>query len=55
LAAAWRVVDGCVTLCRTDGRRAARRALWQQVFRDPGLLRYRPVWGALRRWHGWTY
>jgi glycosyltransferase involved in cell wall biosynthesis len=49
---AWRTVDGCSRLARSDGTRAARRALWREVFRDPGLLRFRPVWGALRRWYG---
>ncbi|MDQ6672227.1 MAG: glycosyltransferase [Chloroflexota bacterium] len=49
---AWRTIDACSTLAQSEGARAARRALWREVFRDPGLLRYRPVWGAMRRWYG---
>lgn len=51
---AWRIVDRCAGVARTQGRGAARRVLWQQVLRDPSLLQYRPVWGALRRWYSWT-
>jgi glycosyltransferase involved in cell wall biosynthesis len=49
---AWRTVDACSGLVHSGGTRAALRALWREVFRDPGLLRYRPVWGALRQWCG---
>jgi glycosyltransferase involved in cell wall biosynthesis len=49
---AWRTVDACSALVRSNGTGAARRALSREVLRDPGLLRYRPVLGALRRWYG---
>jgi glycosyltransferase involved in cell wall biosynthesis len=49
---AWRTVDACSRLVQSGGTRTALRALWREVFRDPGLLRHRPVWGALRRWCG---
>jgi glycosyltransferase involved in cell wall biosynthesis len=49
---AWRTLDACAGLVRSSGTGVALRALWREVFRDPGLLRYRPVWGALRRWYG---
>jgi len=48
---AWLVVDRCSSLAQSQGPRAARRTLWKYVFHDPALLRYRPVWGALRRWY----
>jgi hypothetical protein len=50
--AAWRTIEACSGLAQSGGTPAALRALWRELFRDPGLLRYRPVWGALRRWHG---
>ena len=49
---AWRTVDACSGLVRHGGDPPALRALWREVLRDPGLLQYRPVWGALRRWYG---
>jgi glycosyltransferase involved in cell wall biosynthesis len=48
---AWLVVDRCSSLAQSDGPGAARRTLWKYVLSDPGLLRYRPVWGAFRRWY----
>lgn len=49
---AWRTLDACSSLVQSSGTRAALRALWSEVLRDPGLLRYRPVLGAMRRWYG---
>jgi glycosyltransferase involved in cell wall biosynthesis len=49
---AWQTIDQCSEIARSHGHGVARRVLWQHVLRDPRLLRYRPVWGALRRWHG---
>jgi glycosyltransferase involved in cell wall biosynthesis len=48
----WRILDRCSRVARDQGRPAARRALWQAVQQDLGLLRYRAVWGAFRRWYG---
>jgi len=48
----WRILDGCSSIARMQGPRAARRALRQRVMQDPRLLRYRAVWGAFRRWYG---
>jgi glycosyltransferase involved in cell wall biosynthesis len=47
---AWRTIDQCAAIAQARGTRAARGALVQHVLRDPRLLRYRYVWGALRRW-----
>jgi glycosyltransferase involved in cell wall biosynthesis len=46
---AWRTVDQCAQVAQSDGAAVALRALLNRVRRDPQLLRYRPVWGALRR------
>jgi hypothetical protein len=51
---AWRTVDRCTAIAQTRGFQVARNALWLNVLRDPRLLQYRPVWGALRRWYGWS-
>jgi hypothetical protein len=48
---AWRTIDKCFAIAESEGRRAARRALWSQILHDPRLLQYRPVWGALHRWY----
>jgi glycosyltransferase involved in cell wall biosynthesis len=47
---AWRTVDNCWAIAEAHGPHMARRELWLRVLRDPRLLQYRPVWGALRRW-----
>ena len=47
---AWRTIDQCAAIAQARGTSAARRTLVQHVLRDPRLLRYRYVWGALRRW-----
>lgn len=46
---AWRTVDQCAQLAKSDGYAAALKTLLNCMRRDPELLRYRPVWGALRR------
>jgi glycosyltransferase involved in cell wall biosynthesis len=51
---AWQTVDRCSRLAQSRGSSVARRVLLGHVLRDPRLLRYRPVWGAFRRWYGWT-
>ena len=50
---AWQTVDEYAKLAQSRGSRVARRALWLHVLRNPRLLQYRPVWGALRR-YAWT-
>jgi glycosyltransferase involved in cell wall biosynthesis len=50
---AWRTLDSCVALAERQGERVALRTLLTHLLRDPQLLRYRPVWGAVRRWCGW--
>jgi glycosyltransferase involved in cell wall biosynthesis len=46
---AWRTVDQCAQVARSRGAMVALRVLVKRVLLDPQLLRYRPVWGALRR------
>jgi glycosyltransferase involved in cell wall biosynthesis len=46
---AWRTVDQCAQVARSRGAMMALRVLVKRVLLDPQLLRYRPVWGALRR------
>ena len=46
---AWRTVDQCAQVAQLHGARVALRVLVKRVLLDPQLLRYRPVWGALRR------
>jgi hypothetical protein len=50
---AWQTVDQYAKLAQSRGPRVARRGLWLHVLRNPRLLQYRPVWGALRR-YAWT-
>jgi glycosyltransferase involved in cell wall biosynthesis len=50
--ASWGILDECSSIARARGVHAARWSLWQHVRHDPRLLRYRPVWGAFRRWYG---
>ncbi len=46
---AWRTVDQCAQVAQSHGARVALRELVKRVLLEPQLLRYRPVWGALRR------
>jgi glycosyltransferase involved in cell wall biosynthesis len=51
-ALSWLTLMDCWALANTHGVRAARRALWGALLRQPRLARRRAVWGAFRRWYG---